>query len=283
MNKPTLLAVDLSNQLYRACAANATLSSGRTFTGGLYGFIMQVQKAIAITEADSIVLCRDTKPYKRSETYPEYKALRANTKDPDLVERVAQTVPLINQLAEVLGWPIWAIQGFESDDLIAYCMSQHRHRFSRIVAMSNDSDLFQFYRWPQFAVYRGGKKGLQDRVDYDRDWGIDPQDMPLLLSIMGTHNEVAGIEGIGPVRARALIENPRDLRKLRQQHGALIDRNLGLIQLPHPEFPKDTRIPRINKPFHQRSFLRFCSQYDIDASQATCEVFAQLRSHGCSA
>lgn len=280
MTKPTLLAVDLSNQVYRAAAANATLTSGDKFTGGLHGFIMQVQKALQITKADAIVLCRDTKPYKRSESYPEYKAIRAHTKDEELVTRVNMTMPMVYEMAEVLGWPVWSIPGFEADDLMGHCMSQHRHRYTKIIGMTNDSDLLYFYKWPQWSIYKGGKIGVWTRADYAKEWNLDPDLMPLVLAIMGTHNEVEGIDGIGPVGAKKLALNPAELRKIRQKHGALIDRNLALISLPHPEFPKGTRVPTVTKKFHERTFLRFCAQYEINAHQSTCELFSQIKMKG---
>ena len=276
MKRPTLLAIDLSNQLYRVCAAYPTLTSKGAYTGGLYGFVMAVQKALLDCEADRVVVCRDSKPYLRAETYPEYKALRQGKKDPELAERVALTVPLIHELLSVLGWPLWAVEGFESDDLIAYCMTQHRHRYSRVIAMSNDSDLYQLFRWPQFAVYKGGKKGLYVHKHFATEWGIPPERMPLLLAMTGTHNEIAGIDDIGPVRARQLLLNPDQYRKLRQTHGKLIDRNVGLIQLPHPEFPLREKIPRLKHPFAQRQLVLFCARYDIRITLRACDAFAQI-------
>lgn len=275
MKKGILLCVDLSNQVYKASAVNATLRSEGRFTGGLYGFLTAMSKAILHTGATDIVLCQDRKPYLRSEIYPEYKSLRQGTKDEDLVLRVNESMQYISQLASVLGLPIWAIQGFESDDLVAHATTKYRHFFDRIIAASNDSDLFQLFKYPNFAVWKG-KGGLYSHKDFEKEWAMPPEDYITALAITGTHNEIAGIVGVGPVGARAAISKPEKLRALRAQHAATIDRNVKLIQLPHPEFPRDAQLPRKTHKFNERELMNFCGRYDIDMTRAMADAFAQL-------
>lgn len=274
----TLLAVDLSNQLYKATAVNPTLSSadGRHYTGGLYGFLMAMQKAIKLTDATAVVLCRDSKPYKRSAIYPEYKALRKTKRDPEHAERVELTQPLIRKLSEVVAWPIWGIDGYESDDLVAHAVSMHRHRFQHIYAMSNDSDLYQLFQYPNFSVYRGGKQGIYTRDSFDKEHaGLPATSVPLMLAMTGTHNEIEGIHGIGPATALKILASPARLRDTMSKHRDVVDRNLGLIRLPYDDFPHDEPVPLPGK-FHYREFVRFCSYYDIQASQALCEALEQV-------
>lgn len=271
-----ILAVDLSNQIYKAAATNATLSSGGVYTGGLYGFIVAVQKAIRVCEATAIVVCRDSKPYKRSTLYPDYKLLRQDKKDPELVTLVKASEPLIYELAQVLNWPIFAVEGFESDDLIAHTVLTYRNRASAVVAMSNDSDLHQLFKYKVFSVYKG-KHGLYKRADFDAEWGVQPQDVPAMLALTGTHNEVEGIPKVGPVTARKAVQDAALLRSYREQHASIIDRNLELIRLPHADFPKDLPVP-MPGAFNERAFLRFCARYEINIHQSACEAFQQVGS-----
>ena len=274
MRRKRLLACDLSNQLWKAVAVNPSLASGDTYTGGLYGFIVALQKAIRVCEADTIVICRDTKPYRRSLLYPEYKALRVETRDPEMQEKVQASLPLINELCKILNWPVWGLEGFESDDLIAHCVVQHRHRYQKIIAMSNDADLYQLFKCQHFCMYKG-KGGLYTYQDYMKEWNTDPSHMPTILALSGTHNEVEGIQGIGPVNARRIALDPLALRQKRQTHANIIDRNLELIKLPHPEFPRGTSIPTPGD-FNERALLRFAGRFDINIHQSTCEAFAQV-------
>jgi len=276
MNPRVLLTVDTSNLVYKSTAINATLRSEDRFTGGLYGFLGALAKAILFTGATEVVLCKDSKPYIRSKTYPEYKQLRAAGKDEDLALRARETMGYVDEAADCIGVPVWALPGFESDDLVAHAACKYRHRYSRIVVASNDSDLFQLFRYHNFQVWKG-KAGLYDRAAFDKEWGMSPDKVVLALAMTGTHNEVTGIYGMGPVTAKRCIERPDLLRQVRQKHLELIERNIGLIQLPHPEFPAGAVLPGATKKFNERKFLQFCGKFDIDTTKAMLDAFGQLQ------
>lgn len=274
--KRVLLCVDLSNQAYRASAAFSSLTSEGRFTGGLYGFLGAISKATKATGATEIVICEDRKPYLRSETYPQYKLLRKDTKDPDLYENAQYSIGLIKELLEVTGWPLWSLAGFESDDLVAHAVTKYRHRYHRIIGMSNDSDLFQLFQYEAFQAYRG-KKGLYTRQDYDKEWlGLPPDLFCTALAFTGTHNEVEGVRGIGPVTALDIVSHPFKLRAAREKHFDIVERNLKLIQLPHAKLPQTTRLPSPTRPYRERDLLRFCGRFDISLTMEMCYSFSQL-------
>lgn len=263
--KDTLLVVDLSNQVYKAMHSHLGLTSGTTFTGGLFGFIIALCSAIKEVKATRVVVAADSKPYIRSRDYPNYKKLRKKETDEEMIKAQVQSMSLVRELCDELGLPIWAVPGFEYDDLLGHCVVKYRHRYQRIVAMSNDSDMHQFFWWRGFAVYRGGKAGPYVLEDFKKEWpGLTPQDLPLALSITGTHNDIEGIHRVGPAGAIKAILDPVKMRALRAKHAEVIDRNLPLIALPHPGFPFDTTIPSSTRPFAgPRSLYKFCSRYDI--------------------
>ncbi len=270
-----LLVVDLSNQLYRASAAYPSLSSSGVFTGGLYGVIEGLQKTIFETNCTHLIFCEDVKPYIREKQYPEYKSVRKSAKDEELVERKIVSEKLVKDLCKVLKWPIWGIQGFEYDDLLAHIATKYRHRFKTITAMSNDSDLYQLFKWPSFQISKG-KKGIYTHSDYSVEWGLSSRDLCLALAMTGTHNDVAGIPGIGEVTARKILRDPPRLREVLKDHGQLIERNLSLITLPHPDFPTDIAIPDLRHPFLERDFMKFCGRYDITVTKKMIEAFERL-------
>lgn len=158
MSRPTLLVVDLSNQVYKAVASHQGLTSKRVFTGGLYGFLVSLCVAIKETHAHEVVIGGDSRPYIRSRDYPMYKKLRAKDPDDPILKAFQQSMGLVKDLCVELGLPIWMVPGFEYDDLIAHCIMKYRHRYGKIVAMSNDSDLYQLLWAKNFSIYKG-KKG----------------------------------------------------------------------------------------------------------------------------
>lgn len=263
----SLLCVDLSNQVYKAAAANPNLTSGRTFTGGVYGFVMFFAKAVSASGATQAVICKDLPPYVRSTEYPQYKKLRESNKDEELVIKVAQTKKILDEMFELLGMPVMGIKGYESDDMIGLVVKKYRHRFHRIVAASNDSDLYQLFDLcPGFSVYRG-KNGFYDSAEFDSEWGLSRDQFMEAHALMGTHNDIEGIEGIGPVRAKSIVLDPPKLRSYRLSHASLIERNKRLIVLPHPSLDPTVQLPRPTKTFNEREFIRFMGRLDIKVSQ----------------
>lgn len=274
---PVLLAVDLSYQTYRASAAHPMLTSRRTFTGGLYGFLTTLAKTIRETRAQRIVICQDRKPYIRSQAYPMYKQLRKKREDDELLMMYTQSMKLVLDALDVLGFPVWGIDGFESDDLIGHVVIQHRSRFDRIYAASNDSDLFQLLWCDRFLVYKDSIANVISGSSLLKDKGLTPSQFMLATALQGTHNDIEGIAGVGEKTAAKAARDPALLRRYQDSHGEIIARNLALIQLPHPEFPWNAQVPRLEKPFSAQALYRFCGRYDIDVTKAMLDSFEQLQ------
>ncbi len=253
------------------------LTSRRTFTGGLYGFLTTLAKTIRETRAQRIVICQDRKPYVRSLSYPAYKQLRKKREDDELLMMYTQSMKLVLDALEVLGFPVWGVDGFESDDLIAHCVTQHRSRFDRIYAASNDSDLFQLLWCERFLIYKDSIANVVTGASLLKDKGLTPTQFMLATALQGTHNDIEGIDGVGEKTAAKAAQDPALLRKLQDKHAPLIARNLSLIQLPHPQFPWATQVPPLCNPFSAQRLYRFCGRYDIDVTKAMLDSFEQLQ------
>lgn len=274
--KRRLLAVDLSNQIYRAAHAHNQLSFDGVFTGGLYGFMQSVSKAIEVSGATDLLVCMDMKPYKRSLAYPTYKLLRKTAVDPEMKEMYNDSLPLILDLLDVIGVPTWGIPGFECDDLIACVTRRLRHRFEIICAMSGDSDLFQLFDVPGFRMYKDAKQPLVDAKKFGQlhNW-ITTEEFILASAMAGTHNEIEGVKGVGLITAIKILKDPVKLRAFRHTHEELIERNLGLIRLPHIELPHEP-IPLIRERGridHTRALYKFCGRYNIQTMPWVTRAF----------
>ncbi len=273
-----LLAVDASYHSYRASAAHPGLSSGDVFTGGLYGFFVSVSKMIREVQATHVVFCTDSKPYTRSLEYAQYKQLRKATADPELLARHRESLPLILDTLKFLGLPVWGIAGFESDDLIAHCVTKYRHRYDHIWAGSNDGDLFQLFGVPNFAQYVTelslAKRG--PLITYGNTQ-VTPAEFMLCTALTGTHNDIEGIHKVGPVTAIKIVRDAALMRQTRERYGSMIDRNLRLIQLPHPEFPRHETIPALLAPVEDHRLYRALGRYDIQVTTTMVRAMEQLR------
>lgn len=273
-----LLCVDMSYQVYRATAAHPGLSSRRVFTGGLYGFFTTLAKMVRETRATHLALCMDSKPYKRSIVYPDYKQLARKGKiDEEVKRRYLSSMDLVTEALEHGGFRRWAIHGFEADDFPGHCVMKYRHRFDRIYAASNDSDLWQLLWCENFAIYR---KDIGDCVT--GKWlmdnhGLTPEQFMLATALQGTHNDIEGIPNVGEKTSRAAVKDPAKLRVLREKWGALIDRNLALIELPHPDFPRGASIPKhALSNVSAREMWSFLGDFDIEITGSMSRMVDQL-------
>lgn len=274
--KRVLLLVDLSYQAYRAAAANPHLTSEGRFTGGLYGFMMALGKAVRETGATRAVFCRDSKPYVRSRQYPEYKMLRKKAADPVLKERMLESEGYVIAALRRLGHEPAAVPGFESDDIIMGLALGERHRFDEIYAMANDSDLYQGLWVPNFAVY---SKGIREAVRgaslrCPKGLPISPADYMMATALMGTHNDIAGIPRVGEVTAFEAVRDPAKLRRLRAAHAGTVERNLALIKLPHDDFPGTSLPPA--PAFRAQDLYAELGRYDIETTHAMVSAFSAI-------
>lgn len=276
MSRGSLLLVDLSNQAYKAAASHPHLSSGRNFTGGLFGVLISLCKAINDVGATRVVVCEDTKPYKRSLDFPAYKSDRKSSADETLVMKATETKTLCLELFNSLNIPSWKVPGFECDDIVAWAVRKYRNRYDNVIAMANDSDLYQLFEFDNFQAYRG-KKGLYTKAEFIEQFGdISPDEFRSILALAGTHNAVPGIPGVGEVTAKKLLANPAKLREVRAKHPGIMERNMDLIVLPHPDFPSDLGLNVSKHVYNERSFIKFCSRYEITVTTFMREAFEKL-------
>jgi DNA polymerase-1 len=272
-----LLAVDLSYQVYRAAAAYPMLTSGDTFTGGLYGFLAIWAKTMRESRATHVVFCQDRKPYLRSLTYPDYKQLRKKNADDELLQRHKESMGLVLDLLHSLGLPVWGMQGYESDDLIAHVVRRYAAFFDYIYAHSNDSDLFQLLTVENFGIYHKDAKDVMTRKLLMETLEVTPDEYMLATALTGTHNDIEGIHRVGIKTALKALRDPSLMRIYREKHAAVIDRNLELIRLPHPDFPAEARLPSYRGGFDDRQLYRLLGRYDIDCTASMLAAFEQIQ------
>jgi 5'-3' exonuclease len=196
--------------------------------------------------------------------------------------RASQTKVLCKAFFTCLGVPVWGVNEFEYDDLCAYLVDQFRHRFNKIVAMTNDSDVYQLFRVPGFSVFRG-KTGFYTRTDFDGEFNkLDPLDWKHVLSMAGSHNCVKGVKGVGFTTAAKILRDPVKLRQFRSEHQELMERNLRLVELPHPTFAKlmsggfETVPTFLRLAYDERKLIRFCNVYDIKFTTDMRESFSRI-------
>jgi DNA polymerase-1 len=212
-----LIILDSNALLHRSFHALPPLTnkSGQQ-TGAVYGYLLTLLKAIRDTQADHIVACFDTKAKTfRHDKFQDYKAHR-----PQTPSEIISQIPIIKEILAVLRIPIFAMEGFEADDLIAtICqMAPRQKKELEVFVVSGDLDNLQLVN-DKIKIYTLGK-GIKDTIIYDAKkvrerFGVDPLQMNDFKALTGDASDnVPGVSGIGKTTAADLIQRFGTIKNL---------------------------------------------------------------------
>ena len=120
--------------------------------------------------------------------------------------------PIVRELIEAFGIPIYQLQGFEADDLIATLVAPGRGpRGARPTIVSGDLDLLQIVSDQTTLMTTRG--GVQQTAFYDpakvmERYGLRPEQMVDFKALKGdTTDNIPGIAGVGEKTAAKLVQD----------------------------------------------------------------------------
>jgi DNA polymerase-1 len=176
-----------------------------TPTNAVLGFMNMLLKAVDKWSPDGIGLFFDPKgPTARDAMYEAYKEGRRPTPEEFKVQ-----MPLILELVEMLGYPVFIEEGVEADDLIAATAMAAAREGADVLVLSADKDLLQILR-PGLRLARPTKGisefNLYDEESFTREYGFHPTAMADYLALVGDSvDNIPGVPGIGDKTARQLL------------------------------------------------------------------------------
>lgn len=236
----TLLILDFSNTVIRSMSVHKGLSFAGLPTGGIYGFISQLSNLCKRFAPDDFIVCGDSPPYLRKDLCSEYKSNRASTRtkleeatEDDLAFRKSfeDSKKGLEKLFSKMNLPLWQVQGYEADDLIARIAIENYSNYERIVVVCNDSDLFQLFSLGENLVF--WKNGdVYTLGHWKKEYDMEIKDWILYSSIVGTHNAVKGVQGYGKVKTKQLLKDPFKLTAFKRKYSEVLQLNDSLIRLP---------------------------------------------------
>jgi 5'-3' exonuclease len=148
-----------------------------------------------------VAICCDKGKSFRHELDPNYKANR-----PQQDAALQHQITLAREILEADGFPVWAVAGFEADDLIASATAKALTDPDCTVAIvSADKDLLQLVNDRVHAIsVRDGS--TVDAAAVKAKFGVEPAQMTDYLALVGdTSDNVKGAKGIGPKKAADLL------------------------------------------------------------------------------
>lgn len=201
-----VLLLDSYSLLFRAYHA---LPDMRTRAGeptsALYGFSALLLKLLREERPGGVALARDLPgPTFRHEQFAEYKAGRERAPSA-LVQQLAR----FDELVTALGFPLFALAGFEADDVLATLAQRFGARGDEVIIVSGDRDLLQTiadHTHVLFVGQRGKAPVRYDRAAVEQRFGIEPTRLPGYVALVGdSADNIPKVKGIGPTIARELM------------------------------------------------------------------------------
>jgi len=201
-----LVLLDTNGLVYRAFFALPyfTTTDGRP-TNAVYGFTNMLLKVLTEEAPDYVAAALDKPaPTFRHKAYAAYKAQRERMPD-DLRPQLA----LSKEILETFRIPLFELEGYEAEDLIAALARRAADEGFDVVIVSGDLDLLQIVR-PGIRVMITSR-GITETTLYDeaavrQRYGFAPAQLPDYKALKGdTTDNIPGVPGVGEKTAASLV------------------------------------------------------------------------------
>jgi DNA polymerase I len=201
--KGCMYLVDAHSLIFQVFHAIPAMSSPTGLpTNALFGFTRDLLFLRNEKKPDYLLCVFDQPgPTFRDKLYAEYKAHR--TPPPDDLQL---QIPEIYRLLEAMRLPILGQPGYEADDVIATVAAAAAKRGLDVCVCTNDKDCRQLID-DRVCLYNLRKKAVLDRAALLADWGISPEQVIDLQTLVGDSvDHVPGVPGIGLKTAARLLQ-----------------------------------------------------------------------------
>lgn len=156
---------------------------------------------------DHVAICIDSPPYKRKGISADYKAQR-----PPKTESAVEQFTRVKARLIQDGFPLFAVQGAEADDVIATIVTQLNDGedafdpVESIQILTGDKDIDQLVSETVFTVSTSDGS-LRDIPAVAQKYGVMPSHLHDSLALCGDISDnIPGVKNIGPKRAAQLIK-----------------------------------------------------------------------------
>jgi DNA polymerase I len=207
-NKPkTVILLDGNAILHRAYHGlpPLTTKTGET-VHAVYGFALTLFSVIEKFNPKNIIATFDLPGGTfRDELYEEYKSHREQAPD-DLYSQI----PIIKEMVEAFGIPIYEKEGFEADDLVGTLSVLAKNKGYNVIIVTGDTDTLQLVD-EQVKVFTM-RKSIKDTVLYgpaevEAKYGFLPSQLIEYKGLAGDSSDnIPGVKGVGAKTATDLIQ-----------------------------------------------------------------------------
>jgi len=234
-----LILIDGNALLYRAFYALPSFTNFEGVpTGAVFGFTRMLIK-IMRKEEPQYIACAFDKGRKtfRHQKSKDYKANR-----PTMPEELVAQIPLIKETLEAFRIPVFEEEEYEADDLLGTLAKKGEKEGLKVKILSGDKDFLQLVSSSIFVLRP--KKGISgthlfNEKEVKKEFDISPSQIVDFLALAGDSSDnISGVPGIGPVTAKALLQEfdslenlLENLEKLPLKKRELIKRHISQAKL----------------------------------------------------
>ena len=177
------------------------------YTNAVYGFLNIMERMRQEEAPDALCVAFDLKgPTFRHERYEGYKATRH-----PMPEELAMQMPLIKEVLTAMRIPIFAVQGWEADDVLGTLGKTCCGKGWECVIVTGDRDSLQLIDGCvhiKLIISRAGgtTATLYTESVFREEYGFAPPRMVDLKALMGDSSDnIPGVAGVGPKTATKLL------------------------------------------------------------------------------
>ncbi len=209
-----LAIIDGKSVFYRGYYAMPNLSTREGIpTGGVFGFASMALELIRRLKPDYVAVAWDkpkTNIRKRLKMYPDYKAGRTPA-PPDFYAQV----PILHELLEAFGWPLYELDDYEADDIMGALAVQARAKNIETLLITSDLDALQLIdgHVKVYALKRGFSNIEEFHPEsFEAKYGLKPEQFLDLKALKGDSSDnIPGVPGVGEKTAVQLLQDYKTL------------------------------------------------------------------------
>jgi DNA polymerase-1 len=207
--KKKLVIIDGKSVFYRGYYAMPNLATkDGTSTGGVFGFATMALEVIRRLKPDYVAVAWDkpkTNIRKRLEMYPEYKAGRKPAPEDFKVQ-----IPLLHELLDAFGWPLYELDDYEADDIMGALAVQARKKHLETLLVTSDLDMLQLINGDVhvYALKTGlSNIELYSPESFESKYGITVSQFLDMKALKGDSSDnIPGVPGVGEKGAIELLK-----------------------------------------------------------------------------
>ncbi len=204
---PKLVLIDGHSLAFRAFHALPPDMSAPTgeLTNAVYGFMSMLLKVLQDQKPEYVAVSFDLGRPFRHDLYEAYKGHRERTPD-----ELHTQVERIKQIVAALNIPIFELEPYEADDILATLALQAEARGVDTVIVTGDRDILQVVD-DHITVLTSGRT-FSDTIYYTPEsvkakYGLEPNQLVDLKALIGDKSDnIPGVKGVGEKGATDVLQ-----------------------------------------------------------------------------